>query len=64
MAARLCPECRVGKHRNCTGVAFDDVTDEQVECPCHDCNPPKPQRCTACGKPINPMTGECAGCSD
>lgn len=22
------------------------------------------ERCTACGKPINPATGECAGCSD
>lgn len=27
---------------------------------------PKPKRelCTACGRPINPQTGECAGCSD
>ncbi len=23
-----------------------------------------PERCTACNKPINPQTGECAGCSD
>lgn len=61
---RLCPECRDGKHRNCTGVAFTDDTDEQVPCPCHDCHPPTPQRCTSCGFFINPMTGECAGCSD
>jgi hypothetical protein len=30
--------------------------------------PPRPQParplCTACGRPINPQTGECAGCSD
>lgn len=22
------------------------------------------ERCTACGKPVNPQTGECAGCSN
>jgi hypothetical protein len=60
---RMCPECRVGKHSNCSGVAFDS-NDLQVPCPCHRCNPPKAEPCTACGKPVNPMTGECAGCSD
>lgn len=24
----------------------------------------RPERCTACGRPINPFTAECAGCSD
>lgn len=28
-----CPECRSGKHPNCTGWALDDA-DEMVECPC------------------------------
>jgi hypothetical protein len=64
MTVRLCPECRVDKHRNCSGVAFDDASDQQVQCPCFTCYPPKPIKCTACGKQVNPMTGECAGCSD
>lgn len=25
---------------------------------------PAPERCSACDCPINPMTGECRGCSD
>lgn len=26
--------------------------------------PRKPEICGSCDKPINPQTGECAGCSD
>jgi len=29
-----CPECRSGKHGNCTGWAIDPDTDEMVECEC------------------------------
>lgn len=29
-----CPECRQGKHGNCTGWSLDTNTDELVECPC------------------------------
>lgn len=29
-----CPECRSGKHLNCTGWAVDRETDELVECEC------------------------------
>lgn len=29
-----CPECRAGKHPNCTGWAINPDTDEIVECPC------------------------------
>jgi len=60
---RMCPECRDGKHQNCTGWSLD-ANDNVVPCPCHRCNPPKPELCTSCGHPINPTTGECAGCSD
>lgn len=35
MAAKpLCPECRDGKHLNCTGWALDPETDEQTYCGC------------------------------
>lgn len=30
----ICPECRDGKHRNCTGEALHEPTDEIVECGC------------------------------
>lgn len=29
-----CPECRQGKHGNCTGWSIDEDTDEIVDCPC------------------------------
>jgi hypothetical protein len=29
-----CPECRSGKHVNCTGWALDEDSDELVECGC------------------------------
>jgi hypothetical protein len=29
-----CPECRQGKHVNCTDWALDPDTDEMVECEC------------------------------
>lgn len=32
--AEDCPECRQGKHANCTGWALDPDTDELVDCPC------------------------------
>lgn len=31
---RDCPECRQGKHVNCTGWALDEDTDDVVECEC------------------------------
>lgn len=34
MAARSCPECRVGKHGNCDGTTWDDGTDARAACPC------------------------------
>lgn len=60
---KLCPECRVDKHQNCTDVSYD-AADNEIGCPCYVCTPPAPERCTACARPINPTTGECAGCSD
>jgi Zn finger protein HypA/HybF involved in hydrogenase expression len=33
-AALACPECRSGKHHNCTGWAIDEATDEVIACPC------------------------------
>lgn len=29
-----CPECRVGKHDNCDGGAWDFDTDQPTACPC------------------------------
>lgn len=29
-----CPECRAGKHQNCTEWAVDEDTDEVVDCDC------------------------------
>ncbi len=31
------PECRAEKHRNCSGVAWDEELDEPTacDCPCH-----------------------------
>src|SRR5262245_56571163 len=29
-----CPECRVGKHGNCDGTAWDFATDKPVPCVC------------------------------
>jgi|GEM_PF-3116164 len=60
---RMCPECRVEKCQNCTQVSFD-ANDNEVPCPCLRCHPAPPMFCTSCGKPQNPETGECAGCSD
>jgi len=34
-----CPECRNGKHDNCTGQTLDEVTDEFVPCSCSACSP-------------------------
>ena len=28
------PDCRDGKHRACSGTAWDDERDELVACPC------------------------------
>lgn len=30
----VCPECRQGKHVNCTDEAFDEVLDAVVTCDC------------------------------
>ncbi len=63
MSTRMCPPCREGKHNDCEGIAFNE-SDQQVKCPCRRCYPPEPEKCTACGRPINPFTAECSGCSD
>lgn len=34
--APLCPECKAGKHVNCTGVAWDDFGDAETKCRCGD----------------------------
>lgn len=34
LTPRDCPECRNGKHANCTGWALDEDTDEVVDCDC------------------------------
>lgn len=34
MPEPICPECAAGKHRNCTGWALDETTDEVVACGC------------------------------
>lgn len=31
-----CPECRQGKHQNCTGMTMDADTEETVWCSCAD----------------------------
>ncbi len=31
---RACPDCEQGKHRNCTGEAWDDQADDFAKCPC------------------------------
>lgn len=36
MSGSICPECRNGKHVNCTGWALDD-RDEMVTCGCPTC---------------------------
>ena len=33
---RACPDCEQGKHRNCTGYAWDINTDQETTCPCAD----------------------------
>ncbi len=33
----ICPECRSGKHANCSGEAFDFDTDRPVPCMCTSC---------------------------
>lgn len=35
MAAALNPDCRDGKHRACSGTAWDFDADETVACACH-----------------------------
>lgn len=30
-----CPECRQGKHPNCTGDTWDPVRDAPAACPCY-----------------------------
>jgi len=35
-----CPECRQGKHSNCTGWALDD-RDEITQCPCQQLGHPE-----------------------
>lgn len=37
MTDPTCPECRNGKHVNCTGDALDEDTDTIVACTCTDC---------------------------
>jgi len=32
---RACPDCEQGKHRNCTGQAWDNVIDDFTVCPCY-----------------------------
>ena len=34
MNPRICPDCRDGKCRNCTGAAWDDERDELSTCTC------------------------------
>lgn len=64
MPARLCSECALGHHPQCTGLSRDHHEDDSpYPCPCHRCRPPQPTRCTACNGHINPHTGECR-CSD
>jgi hypothetical protein len=29
-----CPECATGKHRNCDGTTWDNITDAPTACPC------------------------------
>jgi hypothetical protein len=31
---RKCPECAAGKHTNCDGTTWDNVTDAPTACPC------------------------------
>lgn len=32
----ICPDCRVGKHRACNGLALDEATDEITDCECEE----------------------------
>lgn len=34
--ANWCPECLQGKHGNCDGTTWDEVTDAPALCPCDD----------------------------
>lgn len=34
MAILIEPDCRDGKHRNCSGDAWDTEADAYVDCPC------------------------------
>jgi len=36
MTVRSCPDCEQGKHRNCTGEAWDNDVDDFAPCPCGD----------------------------
>ena len=40
LTAQPCPECRQGKHSNCTGWALNDQ-DELVQCPCKQLGHPE-----------------------
>lgn len=31
-----CPECRSGKHVNCSKWSLDEQTDDVVACPCNE----------------------------
>lgn len=31
----VCPECKQGKHPNCTGGAWDDEKDKPAVCDCY-----------------------------
>ncbi|MBD3784577.1 MAG: hypothetical protein IE926_16780 [Micrococcales bacterium] len=37
---RPCPECAAGKHQNCDGATWSDLTDRAMPCPCRSCTPP------------------------
>jgi hypothetical protein len=37
-AVPVCPECRDGKHTNCTEWALDPITDDVVACLCDECH--------------------------
>lgn len=42
------PECRQGKHGNCSDQAWDFISDELVACGCL-CHEPEPVDCPNCG---------------
>lgn len=36
VGAEPCPECYQGKHDNCDGTTWDEPTDGEAVCPCHN----------------------------